>query len=205
MLIGRWADDNRIVWDVSEPIKGDGDRTSRGLYEPTIAQMPDDNIICVMRGSNGGERDKEYKRPSHKWLSVSRDGGRTWSKAEPWTYSDGEPFFSPASMSRLIRHSNDRTYWIGNLSEENCRANNPRWPLVIGEVDPKTYGLIRDSVLVIDTKQPTRRESTCRTCTCSRDRETGDIFITTFRGSQDYKVRRPVIYTIGVGCSGGRR
>jgi len=36
----------------------------------------------------------------------------------------------------------------------NSQNNHPRCPLVIGEVDPKTYGIIRDNLVVIDTKEP---------------------------------------------------
>ena len=198
ILIGRWTEDDRIVWDASEPIKGDGDRTARGLYEPTLAQMPDGNILCVMRGSNGGGSDRNYEWASYKWTCVSKDGGHIWSKPEPWKYSDGEPFFSPASMSELFVHSNGRVYWIGNLSESNCRANHPRWPLVIGEVDPKTYGLIRKSVLVIDTKQPDERDVNLSHWHSYEDRETGDIVIPTTRASAGYKSRRPVLYAVGV-------
>ena len=50
ILIGRWTEDNQIAWDASEPIEGDGDRTRpRGLYEPTLAQLPDGTILCVKR------------------------------------------------------------------------------------------------------------------------------------------------------------
>jgi len=198
VLIGRWTEDNHIVWDASKPIKGDGDRTSRGLYEPTLAQMSEGNILCVMRGSNGGGKDRNYKWPSYKWKCVSKDGGYTWSEPDPWRYADGEPFFSPASMSELFTHSNGRTYWIGNLSESNCRANHPRWPLVIGEVDPKTNGLIRESVFVIDTKQPDERDVNLSHWHSYEDRETGDIIIPTTRASAGYKSRRPVLYVVGV-------
>ncbi|MBC8874600.1 MAG: exo-alpha-sialidase [Planctomycetes bacterium] len=198
ILIGRWTEGNRIVWDASEPIKGDGDRTARGLYEPTLAQMPDGNILCVMRGSNGGGSDRDYAWPSHKWKCVSKDGGYTWSKPELWKYADGEPFFSPASMSELFTHSNGRIYWIGNLSQGNCRANHPRWPLVIGQVDPKTYGLIRESVLVIDTKQPDEPDVNLSHRHSHEDRETGHIIIPTTRASAGYKSRRPVLYVVEV-------
>ncbi|NQT12982.1 MAG: exo-alpha-sialidase, partial [Planctomycetes bacterium] len=50
ILIGRWTDQNRIAWHASQPIRGDGNRTARGLYEPTLAQLPDGKILCVMRG-----------------------------------------------------------------------------------------------------------------------------------------------------------
>ena len=198
VLIGRWTDDDQIAWESSEPIRGDGDRTARGLYEPTLAQLPDGSILCVMRGSNGGPRDASYEWPSHKWASVSRDGGHTWSEPEPWTYADGEAFFSPASMSELFAHSNGKIYWIGNLSEHNCRANHPRWPLVIGEVDPETRGLIRDSVLIIDTKQPDEDDVNLSHWHAFEDRETGDIVIPTARASKGYKSRQPVVYVVGV-------
>ncbi|QDU01925.1 hypothetical protein V6x_16080 [Gimesia chilikensis] len=198
ILIGRWTESNDIEWESSEPIEGDGQRTVRGLYEPTLAQMPDGNLICIMRGSNGGKSDPSNKLPSRKWISISRDGGHKWSKPEPWTYSDGELFFSPSSMSELITHSNGRTYWIGNISEKNCQANHPRWPLVIGEVDPKTYGIIRDNLVVIDTKQPDEEDVNLSHWHSIEDRQTGHIVITTSRASKGYKSRTPVIYTIGV-------
>lgn len=198
ILIGRWTSEHRLQWDVSEPIEGDGNRTARGLYEPTLAQMPDGSILCVMRGSNGGTRDRDFAWPSYKWVSVSRDGGYTWSKPEPWTYANGDPFFSPASMSELFRHSNGRIYWIGNLSQNNCRANHPRWPLVIGEVDSRTHGLIRESVLVVDTKQPGEEDINLSHWHTIEDRETGDVVISGFRASKGYKNRRPVAYVIGV-------
>lgn len=203
VLIGRWAKDNHIVWDVSEAIEGDGNRTARGLYEPTLAQLPDGTILCVMRGSNGGPRDPSHDWPSHKWVSLSRDGGHTWSEPEPWTYSDGKPFFSPASMSELFTYSNGSIYWIGNLNEENSRANHPRWPLVIGEVDPGTRGLIRDSVLIIDTKLPEEEDVNLSHWHSIEDRETGNIVITTARANEGYKERFPVVYVVGVSSSAG--
>lgn len=199
ILIGRWQPDGHITWDASEPIRGDGDRTARGLYEPTLAQLPDGRILCVMRGSNGGPRDRKYEWPSYKWAAVSEDGGHTWSKPKPWTYADGETFFSPASMSELFTHSNGRIYWIGNLSKENCRANHPRWPLVIGQVDPETGGLIRETVTVIDTKRPDEKDVNLSHWHALEDRETGDIVIATTRASAGYKTRKPVLYVIGVG------
>ncbi len=198
ILIGRWTKDNQIEWECSEPIRGDGKRTVRGLYEPTLAQMPDGNLICIMRGSNGGKSDPGNKLPSHKWISVSKDGGHKWSLPKPWTYTDGNAFFSPASMSELITHSNGRTYWIGNISQKNCQDNHPRWPLVIAEVDPQTYGLMRDNFVVIDTKLPEEEDVNLSHWHSREDRQTGDIILTTSRASKGYKSRTPVIYTVEV-------
>jgi hypothetical protein len=178
MLIGSWRDGGRIEWQVSEQIEADPDRTVRGLYEPTLAEMPDGRILCVMRGSNGLKKDPEYRLPSHKWYSVSEDGGFTWSKPEPWHYSNGDSFYSPSSMSQLIPHSNGRYYWIGNISPENARGNAPRWPLVIGEVDAETMMLIQSSVITMDTRGPDDPEGLqLSNFYAFEDRETGDIVL----------------------------
>ncbi|MCX6994184.1 MAG: sialidase family protein [Kiritimatiellaeota bacterium] len=202
MLIGRWAPDNRIEWYVSK-IVGDPARSTRGMIEPTLAEMPDGRILCVMRGSNGGSKDPDCKLPSYKWISVSTDGGFHWSKPEPWTYEDGTPFYSPSSMSQLLKHSSGRIFWIGNLSETNCRANHPRYPLVIGEVDRKTLHLIRNSVLAIDTARPEERDPSMSYLSLSHfwsleDRETKDIVIVGSRALAQYTKYEPVVYRIAV-------
>ena len=198
ILIGSWTEDNRLVWECSAPIQGDGGLTTRGLYKPTLAEMPDGTILCIMRGSNGGHSDPSNALHSYKWISVSDDGGYTWSKPRPWTYADGKPFFSPASMSELFQHSGGRTYWIGNLSQANCQANHPRWPLVIAEVDPQTKGLLRETLLEIDARQPDEEDVNLSQWDAVEDRATGEIVITMARASKGYKSRHPVTYVIGV-------
>ncbi len=178
MLIGTWQDDHRLSWTVSEPIPADPERTVRGLYEPTLAEMPDGRILCVMRGSNGLQKDPEYQLPSHKWYCVSTDGGFHWSKPAPWQYSNGKTFFSPSSMSQIIQHSSGRYFWIGNISPANCQGNAPRWPLVIGEIDPKSMMLIEESVLTIDTKGDGDPDGLqLSNFYAFEDRETGDIVL----------------------------
>jgi hypothetical protein len=200
MLIGTWTDDNRLRWNVSEKIEGDPDRTSRGLFEPTIAELPDGRIVCIMRGSNGGERDPQCEWKAYKWISTSDDGGHTWSSAQPWTYSGGGEFFSPSAMSQLLTYSDGRVFWIGNLSAENCCGNNPRHPLVVGQVDPKTAGLIRETVSTIDSLQPDdQRGLNLSHWLATEDRATGDIHIPMRRWTADYKQFRGVEYVIGVG------
>ena len=145
-LIGRWVR-KRLVWDLSEMICLPAAVSSRGLCEPAIAELADGSLLMICRGSNYGLPDA----PGHKWLSVSRDGGRVWSPPVAWTYSNGQPFFSPATGSRLIRHSvNGKLYWIGNIVSSNPEGNRPRFPLQIAEVDEDKRALIADTVRVVE-------------------------------------------------------
>jgi hypothetical protein len=148
VLIGRW-EKNRLVWDVSERLVADPLKSTRGLTEPTIASFPG-RLLLVMRGSN----DAKPELPGYKWYSLSTDNGRHWTKPQPWTYSNGEKFFSPSSFSMLLRHSGGRTFWIGNICPENPKGNHPRYPLIIGEVDPKSLMLIKESVTVVEDRKP---------------------------------------------------
>ncbi len=199
ILRGTWRDDGTIAWEISERITGDPERTARGLYEGTLAQMPDGRVLCVMRGSNMGKHDPNAQWPSYKWISVSEDAGRTWSEPRPWTYADGSSFFSPSSMSQLLTHTSGRVFWLGNLTGENARGNHPRWPLVIGEVDPETLGLIRDSVIIVDTRRPDEEDVNLSHWLAFEDRQTGQIVIPMARHSAGYRTKQPVIYRVSVG------
>ena len=201
MLIGHWNVDNRITWKISEPIAGDPMRTTRGMIEPTLAELPDGRIICVMRGSNGGRKDPKFKLPSYRWIAVSTDGGFHWTKPKPMTYDDGTPFFSPSSVSHILKHSSGLYFWIGNLNNENCRGNDPRYPLVIGEINSTTLCLIRDSVIAIDTKRSDEDGVNLSHFWCLEDRETKDIVIIGKRyrvGYFDMANSPGVIYRIAI-------
>lgn len=150
VLIGRWNEAGTLDWRLSSLVKADPARSTRGMLEPTIAEMPDGRILMVLRGSN----DKKPTLPGYRWYAVSTDHGRTWSPPLPWTYADGAPFFSPSSCSQLLRHSNGRIYWIGNISAANPAGNLPRHPLVIGQVDRKSMLLIRETLCTIDERGP---------------------------------------------------
>ena len=149
VLIGKWTDSMKIEWDLSQRVVGDPRKSTRGCLEPTLAEMPDGRILMVCRGSN----DVKLELPGYKWYSVSDDGGRHWSNPpKPWTYADGSAFFSSSSCSQLLRHSNGKYYWLGNISPHNPRGNNPRYPLVIGQLDPESLLLLKETVAVIDTR-----------------------------------------------------
>jgi hypothetical protein len=182
VLIGTWRRDGRIDWEISERVANDPARSTRGCIEPTLAQAPDGRILMVLRGSN----DARPELPGYRWACVSEDEGRTWSPVAPWTFEDGEPFFSPSSMSQLLQHSNGQTYWLGNIAPQNPRGNHPRYPLVIGRVDPASLSLIRESVAVIDDRQPGEPERmTLSNFFAHEDRERGAILLHMSRWFQD--------------------
>jgi len=150
LVIGRWTDDDTLEWKMSEVIRADHRQTTRGLLEPTIAEMPDGRVLMVLRASNG--ISPEY--PGYRWFAFSSDQGRTWSQPRPWRYHNGKSFYSPSSCSQLLSHSNGRIYWIGTIVPKPPNGNLPRTPIVIGEVHPKSMQLIEETICVIDRRQP---------------------------------------------------
>ena len=190
VLIGTWTETGRLRWTASQQVRGDAFQTTRGLIEPTLAEFPDGRILMVMRGSNGGKADPKYELPSRKWFCVSKDGGETWSQPAVWNYTDGEAFFSPSSMSALFKHSSGRVFWMGNWSATNCEGNLPRWPLVIGEVEPHTLKLMRNTLLTLDTKRPedeTQGRLDLSHFTLLEDRETKEIIVCYPRAHHAYQ------------------
>lgn len=202
VLRGRWKPDGRISWHASARVKADPARSTRGLIEPTLGQLEDGRILMVMRGSNHGRAEL----PAYKWFALSRDDGRTWSEPEPWTYDDGQAFFSPSACSQLIPHSSGRLLWMGNISPGNPVSNAPRYPLVLAEVDRRTGLLRRDTVTVIDDRKPGESKTLTLSNFCVReDLETGDLLLhmTRFFASpararkQDWEADA-LIYRIGI-------
>lgn len=171
VLRGRLRGDS-IEWELASRIAGDPQRTTRGLVEPTLAILRGGRILMVMRGSN----DKRHDLPSHRWFSISHDNGSTWTQPAPWTYTNGEHFFSPSACSQLLTHSSGRIFWLGNLLPENPKGNRPRFPFVIGEVDRGSGLLKHESVREVDTRQPGESELlTLSNFYAREDRQTREI------------------------------
>jgi hypothetical protein len=195
VLRGSWKDDAHLEWTASNHVKTSLEHSTRGMIEPTLAQFPDGRLLMVMRGSNV----RKPELPAYKWYSISHDDGATWSEPKPWTYEEGTPFFSPSSMSILIRHSTGRVFWSGNVPPENANGNDPRLPLVLGEVDAKTLLLKRDSVIELDTRHAedsARGEELLKDAHAKldlshawvrEDRETNDLVISYPRAFGAYK------------------
>jgi hypothetical protein len=173
VLHGRWQGKD-LNWRMSDLVKGDPQRSTRGMVEPTIAALDKGWLIMVMRGSN----DQKFDLPSYRWVSYSSDGGWKWSTPKPWTYSDGKAFYSASSCSQLLEHSSGKLFWLGNINKSNPRGNRPRYPLVLGQVDSGSGALLRESLLVIDDRQPGDDEIlTLSNFYAREDRETQQIII----------------------------
>ena len=174
VLLGRWKSSGQIAWECSSRIVGDPARSTRGMVEPTIVELDDGRILCVMRGSN----DTRPDLPGYRWYAVSADGGESFGGLEPWTYEDGQPFYSPSSTSQLMRLGDGRLLWFGNLCTANPAGNNPRYPLVVAAVDPKTGLIQRDSVEMLDDRRAGESEwLTLSNFYVREERGTGDLLL----------------------------
>jgi hypothetical protein len=174
LLQARWRSDGGLAWTASERVVGDPHRTTRGMIEPTIAELDGSRLLMVMRGSN----DRHPEWPGHRWHSLSDDGGETWTTPAPWTCTDGDAFFSPSSCSQLIPWSDGRLFWMGNISPVNPAGNSPRYPIVLGEVDRRSGLLVRESVSIIDDRREGEHERlTLSNFYAREDRETGHLLL----------------------------
>jgi len=174
VLVGQWLDDGRIAWDAGGRVALTAEQSVRGASEPTVAELADGRLLMVMRAGNDGHPEM----PGHKYCCTSDDEGQTWTPPLPWTYRDGEAFHSPGSYSRFLLHSNGNHYWIGNICPGNPQGNRPRFPLVIGQLDGDTLGLIRESVTELDGLAPGDHEQLALSnFSAYEDRETGEIVV----------------------------
>ncbi|MBN2851975.1 MAG: exo-alpha-sialidase [Clostridia bacterium] len=199
VLKGEIMDNGRIKWfHLSERMLATTDQSTRGTLEPCICKMDGNTVLMVNRGSN----DQREELESYRWYCISEDNGDSFKGPYPWTYENGEKFYSPSSCSMLLRHSNNKVYWIGNICDENARGNMPRNPLCIVEVNQKSLLLIKSTKFdVIIRKKDDYHDITFSNFYAREEKETGDILIycTSFwnnpekpmesEGSYEYRVQ----------------
>lgn len=161
-FIGRWNPaGGDYEWTLSAPVSVSRCVSGRGLMEPNVEELPDGRLFLEMRGSNEGgvaaSGRGEAQKAGHRWISLSTDGGLTWGPVADMRYDDGEPFYSPSSMSLLVRsRKTGKLYWIGNICAEPPAGNAPRYPLYIAEVNEARPALKRETLTPIDTRDPLR-------------------------------------------------
>jgi hypothetical protein len=158
--VGKWdVAKQTYIWEKSQPICVPHRLSARGLLEPSVAELSDGRLWMVMRGSNrtfqGDDWTGTVDNPGRKWMSLSVDGGRSWSPVTDLRYDTGEQFCSPSAFAKLLRHSRTmKLYWFGNICRGPSRGNRPRHPLYIAEVDESTPSLKKDTLAIVDDRDP---------------------------------------------------
>jgi hypothetical protein len=136
------------AWTASSPQFVAPDVSSRGMLEPDVAVLKNGHLLVVCRGSDTAVT------PGRKWMTVSTDGGRTLSPIEEFRYDDGSQFYSPSSIHHFFRSSrNGVLYWLANITPEPPRANGPRYPLYIAEIDEDKLAVRKDGLLLVDDRR----------------------------------------------------
>ena len=153
-FIGKWDEKNQDYdWTFSKPIFVRRRVSTRGFSEPAVAELKNGRLMMDLRGSNVHLDPLRY--PGRKWMSLSKDGGKTWSPAADLRYDTGEQFYAPATFAKFIRSSKTgKLYWIGNISRVPPEGNSPRYPLYIAEVDEEKAALKKDTLTIIDDREP---------------------------------------------------
>jgi len=176
-VIGEWTATGELAFHLGQPLRIAPERSSRGLDENALVELPDGRLAAVCRGDNSAFPDQ----PGYKWLSFSRDEGETWSAAVPLPATGGDPIESGANGSALFRaRKNGRLYWLGNLAlrGERPHGNWPRSPLCLVEVCEEPFALWRDRIFAVDERNfndsPRVQMSNFR---FYQDRATGDLVI----------------------------
>lgn len=102
--------------------------TGRGCHEPTIVELKDGRLYCLLRNTN-----------ECQYYSISEDGGDHWSKPAPTTLASPE---SPALLRRIPATGDLLVIWNNVAS----KANWPRIPLTaaISKDEGKTWINYRD-------------------------------------------------------------
>ncbi len=153
-FVGRWDPENKAYnWQTSNRIFLPRKVSSRGLVEIDISELKDGRLLLIMRGSNVNMDSLEC--PGRKWISISSDGGLTWSDITDLRYDTGEQFYSPATFARTLRSSaTGKLYCFLNISDTPPVGNAPRYPLQVAEIDEENVSIIKETVTIIDDLIP---------------------------------------------------
>ncbi len=155
-FIGTWNKEKMdYCWEKSNAVFLPRKISTRGLTELDLSELGDGNLLLIMRGSNAGLDSLES--PGRKWYSVSKDGGHTWGTVKDMRYDDGGQFYSSATISKTIRSTKTgKLYWVGNINNVPPKGNLPRYPLQIVEIDEQGPSFKKNTLTVIDDRDPDR-------------------------------------------------
>ena len=99
-----------------------------------------------------------------------------------------------------MKHSNGKYYWIGNICKDNSRANMPRNPLCICEIDTGNLKLKKDTKYdFIKREKHQYKDVTFSNFYAREEKNTGDILVycsafwqsldNTYLNTQSYEYR----------------
>ncbi len=149
---GTWRPDRSGVdWEQGGLIQIPHEMGSQGVGEPQACQLPDGRIVVILRQSIvlPGQDSPGY--PLVKLISVSDDGGKSWSEAKPLTFDDGKYAYSSTSFASCFRSSkNGRVYVILNILNGPNEGCLPRNVLHLAEIDQNTLAIKRETVTVVE-------------------------------------------------------
>ena len=149
-FVGRWdKKQEKYHWKAGKRVWLPRTIAFNGLLEADVAELNDGRVLMVWRITKTKNGD------AHKWFSLSKDGGMTFSQPKILGYNDGSKCFSTSTFHRLFRsRKTKKLYWIGNVTPTNpTNPGHPRYPLVIVEIDEATLTLKKETVTEIDTRQ----------------------------------------------------
>lgn len=151
-FVGKWDSKTKnYKWCTSNRIFLPRKISTRGLVELDLSELKDGRLLLIMRGSNVGMDSLEC--PGRKWISISKDGGLTWSEITDLCYDTGEQFYSPATFATTLRSSaNGKLYCFLNISTDPPVGNGPRYPLMVAEIDENKVCLKKETVTIIDDR-----------------------------------------------------
>ena len=153
-FVGKWDPEIKDYnWRTSNRIFLPRKVSTRGLVEIDISELKDGRLLLIMRGSNTGMDSLEC--PGRKWISISSDGGLTWSEITDLRYDTGEQFYSPATFAKTIRSAaTGKLYCFLNISNDPPVGNGPRYPLQVAEIDEEKVCIKKETVTIIDDRHP---------------------------------------------------
>ena len=120
-----YSDDGFHTWKRS---KDSMTAKGRGCHEPTIVELKDGRLYCLLRNTN----KRQYR-------SISEDGGIHWTRPEPTALPSPE---SPALVKRIPTTGDLLVLWNNVASNSNW----PRTPLsaAISKDEGKTWTHVKD-------------------------------------------------------------
>jgi hypothetical protein len=165
-----------LLWTMGGSVILTAEQSHEGCAEPTAASLPGNRLFNVVRCQ--GMPDKNVY--STRYTTLSLDSGATWSTPTPLLYDDGQPVFTPASLSSFIHSAKtNRWYWLANILPSPVHGQTPRYPLTIAQFNPDTLRIIKASVRPIQERNPGLPDQVRYTnWGLYEERNTGDLIMT---------------------------